>query len=291
MEDFPCDVAHAICVSLGFQDIRRLSTVGQSSPLWQLGREIRDDILSAVGDFSGRRFVVESLGELFQTAEIKEKRLVRLMYEHDPRPLSTRFRSLFHPLNIHTTRWWYEAQLHLRAFCISNLRKAGTTPSLVDIVRRGLEHEQVREGSASREQIVYAVLGKVCSAFCEGSKWPDLHHGTEPEINEPIPWEQFKDPGFVNSRDLKCPFARAGATWCEVLRTLLCMLRDENYCLSSLCGCTTITHGSVSGVQWHLKREWCSPMRMMIARWAAERDPLPWEMVSPPSESESETEG
>jgi len=130
------------------------------------------------------------------------------------------------------------------------LRKAGTTPSLVDIVRRGLEHEQVREGSASREQIAYAVLGKVCSGFynyeptepeCPPSEHEvrayeaDVAH--EEDINSPIPEEWYNPMGFVNARDLMCPFARAGASWCEVLRTLLCMRRDQSYCLSQLCGC------------------------------------------------------
>ena len=230
MTDLRPDVERKICESLGFHDIRRLSLAGQSFSLSRTGRNTRNKILSAVREFSGRRFAVESLGELFETPQIKNERLIRWV---DWRWCNEK------------TMWWFEAELHLKTFCELEMPDA----SIASIARRGLEHELVCD-ACLLEQILDAVLVEVCSVFYElvlGSPGLQIRAygadaATERDICttiDPLKFERWwGDRGLVEARNLGCAFTAWAPTWYEVLRTLLCMVRGENYCELRLCGDT-----------------------------------------------------
>jgi len=208
--------------------------------------------VAAARDFNGRWFSVDCLGELFKSAESKEQRLMRLIGTCGEGEQGAA------PGRDAIIRWWCEAQLHLHAFC------QRTKASVVDIARRGFEYEKVCDG-AIFEQVFYVVLGQVTSVFYEvrppsfaqvchevvrfaqagrEPKWPPMWRGTDGDlglgdtIREPIRPSLFHNKGFVSARDSGCGNISDGAPWCEVLRTLICLLRGESYCRPySLCGC------------------------------------------------------
>ena len=78
---------------------------------------------------------MDALGELFKSAENKERRL----------------RTLTKGIKKEDSLWWYEAQLHLHVFCQRNVS------SVVDIARRVFEYEQICDANLF-EQVFYVVL-------------------------------------------------------------------------------------------------------------------------------------
>ena len=217
MHHLPACSQHTIYVGLGFQDIRRLSMVGRS---WvDTGRSIQEKIVAAAKVFCDRKFPVDALGELFKSAENKERRLRTLM-----KKIPNHFR----------TKWWYEAQLHLHVFCQRNVS------SVVDIARRVFEYEPICEAHLF-EQVFYVVLHNQLQ----------IDYGDLLAVPIPINPRLFCDRAFVTTRDLGCVNLSAPATWYEVLLTLLCLVRGLNYC-SIFCGC----NNSASSPSWSPSLWW-----------------------------------
>ena len=216
MQHLPACKQHTIYVGLGFQDIRRLSMVGRS---WSdTGRNIQEKIVAAAKAFCDRGFRVEALGELFNSAENKDTRLRTLM---KGLPIDD-----FHEMvtiDDFSLRWWYEAQLHLHLFCQRNVI---SRVSVVDIARRVFEYEQICDANLF-EQVFYVVLHNEL----------EIEYDLLLAVSIPINASLFCNRAFVTTRDLGCDSLSAPASWCEVLMTLLCLLRGEDYC-PYLCGCT-----------------------------------------------------
>ena len=254
MDHIPWNVhAMNIRVCCSFPDIRRLSRVGREYKWLQRA------IVTAAREFNCREFSVECLGELFKSAEIKEQRLMRLTGDV---PASALCFTRGGSTDVECARWWYEAQLHLHLFC----QRRGFEPaSVVDIARRGFEYEQVCDGAIS-EQVFHVVLGHVFSVFVEnrtpsfaevvreGTRRARCAKAGEPrsfrlegrlggrarrleDLREPLNSSLFHNSGFVCARDLGCGNVSARAPWCEVLRTLTCLLYRESYCDPYICGC------------------------------------------------------
>ena len=213
MQHLPACKQHTIYVGLGFQDIRRLSIVGRS---WSdTGRNIQEKIVAAAKAFCDRGFRVEALGELqgplgTLSAEYKETWVRRLM------------KGL--PIDDFQFLWWYEAQLHLHLFCQRNVI---SRVSVVDIARRVFEYEQICDANLF-EQVFYVVLHNEL----------EIEYDLLLAVSIPINASLFCNQAFVATRDLGCDSLSAPASWCEVLMTLLCLLRGEDYC-PYLCGCST----------------------------------------------------
>ena len=214
MQHLPACKQHTIYVGLGFQDIRRLSIVGRS---WSdTGRNIQEKIVAAAKAFCDRGFRVEALGELqgplgTLSAEYKETWVRRLM------------KGL--PIDDFQLRWWYEAQLHLHLFCQRNVI---SRVSVVDIARRVFEYDEQICDANLFEQVFYVVLHNEL----------EIEYDLLLAVSIPINASLFCNRAFVNARDLGCDSLSAPASWCEVLMTLLCLLRGEDYC-PYLCGCST----------------------------------------------------
>jgi len=153
--------------------------------------------------------------------------------------------------------WWVEAGLHLREFCQQN------GASLVDIARTGFEHDAallVKCDEALFHLVAYVgsryVVPQVCKQICEEfyyifaqARFKNMKNLFESfkrpfppredllqSISEPIKVTVFDHQRFAYARDFGCGRIVAGATWCEVLMMLLCLMRGKTYC-PVLCGC------------------------------------------------------
>ena len=181
------------------------------------GRNIQDKIVAAAKAFCDRGFRVEALGE-------PQGPLGTLSAENKETRLRTLMKGL--PIDDFQLRWWYEAQLHLHLFC---QRDVISRVSVVDIARRVFEYEQICDANLF-EQVFYVVLHNEL----------EIEYDLLLAVSIPINSSLFCNRAFVTTRDLGCDSLSAPAPWCEVLMTLLCLLRGESYC-PYLCGCTTST--------------------------------------------------
>ena len=113
------------------------------------------------------------------------------------------------------TRWWYNVQLYLEAFCQRYAQRHGTAPTL-RVIFELCYNQSVCKSRRCRE---------LFPEFFEETFWPEFHTLLHTELHEAL----FRDVNFVRSRDLGC--VNLGTSVEEVLETLLCMMQHDVYCL------------------------------------------------------------
>ena len=111
-----------------------------------------------------------------------------------------------------TIRWWYNVELHLRQFCRQYYEFHGIAPT---------------------PRVIFDLCYRqsVCKRRCPRELFPELsevnsitHSLVETELHASL----FNEVSFVCTRDLGCD--NLGMSVKEVLGTLLCMTRHDEYC-------------------------------------------------------------
>ena len=207
----PNELQHDIWKDLLYKDMKQMSAVAQSV---HTIRTFQHQLVSLAEDFLGHRFKVCWLGPLFENGP-RKKFALRSAMGAPPTEVGL------------VTRWWYEAGLHLAAFCHRN--KA----SFEAIAKRGFQIFYMcrigrRHCAVGWHNIFEYILQK--QGF---HMWP-CQCFTEPIFKRRrrfVPARGFKKATrrFVLARGLYCCHLSAGASWNEVLLTLQCMIHQTGY--------------------------------------------------------------
>ena len=157
--------------------------------------------------FGGSHFSVECLGELGVSAPNLSIRLNRLCS------------GLSRPVEEleQTTKFWYQAQLHLGIFCNKY------NSSFIDIFIRCFDHSSF---CGYNFQQLFPSRAKPWLSTNIDVR--NRQSALEVDTERPINLRLFDDLGFVCPRDLGCE--QIGCSVAEVLTTLWCMIAGDSYC-------------------------------------------------------------